>query len=874
MQPKDILQSSEVLTELLGLDEQIESLDSQNMELYRTILGKYETVLGEISSMLSDKSLDAQKRKELITLKREIDQRKKKFLGKFSEFAEADRKSADEERRIAEKNRKEKEFFEKMAAERSISESDKDKFLSSYHTLPDRLQEAYLMRLKSCLKQPSTAKIKTAFMGVLFELTRRALLIEQGLEKLDPTERTIVSPYLGYEKLEDSFTRPPTRKLGGDEKTGDIEFDVQGIMKDGKPYVYETKSWPRRMFGHEYGGGEAVTSRNQLLKYQEAAREAAEGSRSKESKISGASVEIQGRIDYQLLAWAIGEKIEEIGAVPRIEIIYNIELPSGKDYRFVLKRPTDEKGNPLKGLQFVNDDSDYTEEDKLVVAGIAQAVRDKSITWLIQDTNISREDAEAAGLSEQYLQHPEEIMDVETLDRFMQLRKETILKKLLDKGKNPKRSDKIAAYDERATSATVLRALVEYEEMLNANPELKAKKSTYVVTPDRYDEVVAKVMVEIERIKEFELKRRESAMEIEDRPVRKSMGYVGPEDGYPLDIEHILMDTLQDVNKTGEGQKPRSYSKPERFIEGAHIWEYLNDQDRSFTAVSTYDPSSRKHDTTTIVGDRAAKKDTLLKDFDKNLLLENIRRAEKRLDALLNKHKIFTQKKASDLTAAERAEFSQVQKSLATYFKGGKTKLNKARETMAEVETRKKTALEPLEAQMKGIRGDIARAMGEKIKTLSSQFLEPVQAAKNDLLDAYKEIFAREWDSFAKREVKREEANLIKFIYVIDGESQVILEEERIRGAADSSRAAHSELAQGRNIYGAGELSFTRDDNGRWHLSEINNGSGHYRPEHTILPYAKAWICDVMGINPNDSRIKLRNSLFRGLDIDGIAILE
>ena len=97
-----------------------------------------------------------------------------------------------------------------------------------------------------------------------------------------------------------------------------------------------------------------------------------------------------------------------------------------------------------------------------------------------------------------------------------------------------------------------------------------------------------------------------------------------------------------------------------------------------------------------------------------------------------------------------------------------------------------------------------------------------------------------------------------------------------MRGETDSGRAAHSELARGRNIFGAGELSFKKDTNGNWHLTEINNGSGHYRPEHSVLPYAKAKIAETLGIIIDDPAhpVVTRNALFRGLDISGIADLE
>ena len=119
-------------------------------------------------------------------------------------------------------------------------------------------------------RKTDQAAVLTNFRGALFELSRRVLVQNQGLEELgEYRDEPIKVNYLGYNPKDPKLNRPPSHPLGG-SKGGDIQIDVDGIMRDGKPYVYETKAYPRRQFGADYGKGEGARSRNQLLKYQKA----------------------------------------------------------------------------------------------------------------------------------------------------------------------------------------------------------------------------------------------------------------------------------------------------------------------------------------------------------------------------------------------------------------------------------------------------------------------------------------------------------------------------------------------------------------------------------------------------------------------------
>ncbi len=128
-----------------------------------------------------------------------------------------------------------------------------------------------------------------------------------------------------------------------------------------------------------------------------------------------------------------------------------------------------------------------------------------------------------------------------------------------------------------------------------------------------------------------------------------------------------------------------------------------------------------------------------------------------------------------------------------------------------------------------------------------------------------------EWNKFAKRITDRVDQNLMKFAYAATSDGEIIADEEVIRGGSTTGRAAHSELAQGRNVYGAGELVFTKTSDGNWVLTEINNGSGHYRPSAIMLPYVKNLIAS-KGVDVSHAEVK--DTLMRGTPLPDATILE
>ncbi|PKL37087.1 hypothetical protein CVV38_04355 [Candidatus Peregrinibacteria bacterium HGW-Peregrinibacteria-1] len=393
-------------------DALLASLDQKNRTLFDETHIRYQGLESRISAKLREGVLP-QEKDALLRLKKSFAEMKAKFLRHFAEFVSADIVKAEE----ANLAKNAEELFGKLDQASEIPTDEAEAFKAYWRRLPQRERLSYLNLLKSAFskRDKDPVAVLTSFRGALFELSRREILERQGLEEIEEFDDPIVVEYLGYDKKADAggtFDKPPYKHLGGDEK-GDIQIDVGGISRGGKPYVYETKSATRKRYGGEHGRGESVSSRNQALKYQRAIEE---------GKVAGATIELTGRIDSDFLKWAMGSDVASKGAVPDVEIIYSLLLPSGKEYRFVLK-------GGANGLKFANESDDFTVEDRSVIAGLSEAVKDKSIIHLLQDGNIST-DIEHPLVTAEHIADPSVIRDINIYNAYYEMRNRSIWEKL------------------------------------------------------------------------------------------------------------------------------------------------------------------------------------------------------------------------------------------------------------------------------------------------------------------------------------------------------------------------------------------------------------------------------------------------------------
>jgi len=827
----------------LKLQTELNSLEVGNQQTFDEILQGYKDLIADIDVQLKNPGTTSEEKKKLVQQKKEYQIKIRELQVKYSEFASS---GAKEEQR-----KKTQELIERIP-----EESSRKKFTELLLGIPEKFRQKYVESLEGFLSNKNEVSSRTGVRGLVFELSRINTLTNQGLEVVDFDQEMPPSvEYFGFEKNATDFTQEPTKKL-----KSQIEFDVP-VARDGKSYVYEAKSYHRMQYGS------LATQRNQLLKYQTAIERGA---------VEGATVEIRGRIDPNFLKWATGTNIAEAGSIPDVEIIYTFELPSGAEYRFVLKRSRKHNGlkfqnegrsntpeSTLKLLKEKHPDQ-YAElmskfgteeeianklaEDRKIINGLQKSVLDRSIIGIITNVNVENPSAEL----QPYLEDPTTIESVSLFDEYETLRKETIYKKLLTKREIINVDNKRSSYSEFATRDYVEKSLREYQAYLQQNPEMARIKKAYILDGEESIQmVINKVMALVEKIKSFELARRqnEENPENHERERREEMGYVGLPEGVALDIEHITIDAIQEVNKK-KGQTGRSYENIERFKDVEAVKQYLPDQDRRYLEIAIYDPVTGKTERNIDVND------THIKRTSVELLKENIKRVEDKIKLIMNRFEELNQK--TDKTPEEVKELKQLTARLKAKEMQGK-KIESVKHSIELLKTEKVAHVK-------------TEKDNTKKKAIAQEYDEKISREMEKLAGLYKEIIGgdREWDKIAKRISEKIDQNLIKFIYAVGSNGEIIVGEEIIRGDV-SGRAAHSELAQGRNVYGAGELAFSKNKDGQWILTEINNGSGHYRPSVLTCSFVKK-LLELKGINT--SKVEIRDTLLRGTPPPDMTILE
>ena len=691
-----------------------------------------------------------------------------------------------------------------------------DSYLSM---LPERLHSGYLKRYEDAIANPNVVSGATTIKGLLFEVSRICKVIEEGKEEIDfgLMDEPLDVTYFGFPKKGADMTLPPHKEL-----TSSIDIDVP-ISRDGEPYVYETKSSTRRSYGA------LPEQRNQLLKYQTA---------TETGQINGATIELNGIIDPEFLTWATGNGIDDLGPIPNVEIVYTLPLPSGGEYRFVLKR-----GSGDSGLQFENPQFEDP-RDRQVIRGVHKAILDRSIINLLTEKPQGAPEA-----LQPYIDDPLSIDSLEVYDEFDNFNKQTMYQRLSNKADQiVNMSNELAAYSEEATPIFVEQTVREVQDYLRQNPDATKAQKGYLLSEAEIPIVLAEVMRRIEVIRSQEVSRMGSQQEHSRQEERSAMGYPVnlPVEGTALNIEHVIMDSIQSVKK---GDESRTYDKPERFVAVEELHEYLTpDMDRTYREVTIYDPVSGKTEVHRDVSEQGFERKQV------TLLRGNITRAMEVLGYASDRYnELSVQPARTNEEETELLSLGAPVRGLAQQSE----KIKRIETAIAELEALK---VEEIKAADNSAKGAIRERYDAQINgnyALLQEILIPIVGGKG------------EWDKLAQQVIEDKAQNLIKFIYIVDANGTVRVDEEKFRGKV-TGRAAHSELAGGMNVYGAGELIFTKID-GRWQVSELNNGSGHYRPSALTLPYVTK-VLEAKGFDTHSVRIV--DSLQRGAQLAEAGFLD
>lgn len=821
LEDPDLKDSGDVYRQLEKIHTEGKALIASNRDLCSSIKAAYGRLIG----MLDKKD----------PLRSEIQEKLKALSETLRALSEAERQL-----QTAPENNP-RQLDERLFDETIISLEDKDAFVQCFNKLPTEDQLVYQERLsKAIFGNKDEASIVTALRGTTFEMSRRVQVKEQGLEEvLDHKLPMVTVSYNAYGNKETDFALAPSKEV----KEKQIQLDVP-IIRDGKPYIYETKSYPRKRYGAD---GMETNSRNQALSYQKAIEN---------GSVAGATIELRGRLSLEFLFWAMGEGLADNGRVPGVEIIYTFDLPSGNEYRFVLKQAQGRRGLRFRNEFHYSPGSEgdvLRKQDYDIVAGIQASIADKSIARLISDTGTLIDPPSASDDLRPFLTDPSSITSKKVFEEYDRLRNEAIVTRLIEKRNDLRinKDNRKSATSEFATEEYVRSTIQSLQDELAQNPEKAKVKAGYILTPDKIDAVVEKTMAAITSIAAFERRREYDPAEIDNKRERARLGYRGRPEGVALDIDHIILDAIKDVNKEGvdagkirdrrvkefffknpdddkvffkdefatedvliasdvyqklkkgdqettlrlyrESQFSRSYDKPERFQRIEDLPQYLASQDRRYLEIRISDPE------TGVVTKLANTTEEEIRKQEAQLVKENCTRAERYVGTLPEKRK-------------------QQEKKIRGYLKAAIENFEKERDSAIKAENDA--------AKTGGRKPDF-----EKIKALSREYQDKIREQYQKLWDVYgKMLRADERGQFEKVIRERIDQNVIKFIYAVTAEGDVIMQEEVLRGLV-AGRAAHSELGRGRNIYGAGEIAFTKNQQGMWEITEINNGSGHYRPD-------------------------------------------
>jgi hypothetical protein len=671
--------------------------------------------------------------------------------------------------------------------------SDRVKFQQGLDQLPEAYRSRYEQALENAVKNPQEVKRTTAVRGLSFEMSQLQRTLSQGLEVVSPEALTTQSvTYRAYPKTASDFTVPPP-----EVKKSAIQLD-NPIQRDGAgPYAYDIKASPRMVYGSD------AQQRNQILKYQQGIDSGV---------LSGATIEVTGRISPDLVHWLNGKTVGDASAAPDVEVLYSMPLPSGADYTFILKRA--ENNN---GLRFTNQDRAYTAQDKKVISGAYKAIQDRTIGDIISGINLNDVPADLAP----HALDPMSISDLGLFNQYDALRLQSIWGKLDAKAD----SDRINATNARnATSEYNTREYIDeatrwYQDFLKQNPQSSKAKQTYQIgSEDGIQSVVNRAYERAQAIGNFEQARAASPEELASREQRAALGYTARPEGISLDMEHIIMDATAEENKGGS-RRGRTYDNPERFTTVDKVMDYLNSQDRHTIDAQIYDPLAKESVSKNNLSEKEVARTNTSVDN------ENLQRARTRVNEIEQRYEELRGK--TDPSPDESAEL----RSLTSRHNGWnqqKTAIQRAEAQIADIGTERKAA----GAQNKApAPGQNKEAFIEEQKGRAARYHAQVAGLNKQLQQRYMEVIGGEgeWNKIAKR-VDVQHNNIIKFMYAATADGNIPLTEEVLRGEV-TGRAAHSELAQGRNVYGAGELVFIKDPTtNMWVLSEINNASGHYRP--------------------------------------------
>lgn len=585
-------------------------------------------------------------------------------------------------------------------------------------------------------------------------------------------------------------------------------------------------------------------------------------------EIEAYSVTIHGRVDKQFLDWLSGTTLDGHDPIPDVEILYALSLPSGRTYTFVLKAA---RGFSLKPPNSVEE---FPSGDQTVIDCLGKHFilpghkKSPAIFSEFRRSDFSEE-------QQIQLDNLGEVNDVDTYRALLATWQRSVVQQLLESEKEFEAAfahlseDSVPAdFESFASFCEERLRRLPYEQEFHAPIffELdEAERSRFMTTyiPQAF------AIISGER-------ERRAVEDSEIRQGRRALGYRGPDGGYYLPLDHMLMDMIIDMKKRDryrvaaaqeQGIPPdqvevppgigRSYEIDDQFFRVEDLPGILTnlETDKRFPRtikLRVYDPMRPQRYSEHPIGQARA----LMKEISET--------NRKRFDAVLSEFEKMQAERirlglATEIEITCSMVFRKLWRSTSRRIERGLVKLE-------EVEQARKAEFATLHKELQA-RGAPKAERDQIFQARRAHYEQQTEKIRNSIEADYDK---GEWlwhtfmpTSYLQSAVRGHsivDSRMVKCIYSIgsDGQERLSLEVPMKHG---DRRHTHSQQLGGKSMYGGGELYLVQHDRifhnlsvweafdrwlktpqgkQQWRAGELNNFTGHYMIFSDTLPYSAA----------------------------------
>jgi|GEM_PF-3754184 len=600
---------------------------------------------------------------------------------------------------------------------------------------------------------------------------------------------------------------------------------------------------------HPYGA--SIEERNVILQYQNAIDR---------RMLAGAVLEVAGRVDLDFLKWITGENAGNLGPAPDVEVVYVFSLPSGGTYHFPLKLPRrlhtairypslsvyEGHAQDIQAIRMIR--SFLSAKDKSHFYALLAGVEGGS--KISQNVSVREyQDYEESFWESLYF------IKERAITSELKEQEATLLDEIVRTRGTPEQLDPVV------------------REAILGMP--RGQKIYHETNQQTWDSAIQAVIARIMDIREHEYGAELQESEDRMHDARLVLGYDPdlPREGFPLSVHYIITDTLlpfiSKKKKTKEFEG--AYPDPREQYESTEgVFRYFSNPSldkarQSMTVVDPALPKSKQERTEYNL--TAAKVEKIYREA----VVQSVKRAERHLDELLKEsQKLESMPSRTDEQEARRRTLRAL---LDRY--------EKRKDSVTVLQERIRFLNKDRDEILKGIK---VGSVPAKFAKYSNEFLSILQRAsrslsRDEIVSEFQRAFELrmekewgnlevlyreslgmdEWNVFAVRIVRHEYANQIVLTYTAMKDGTMVF--NMAKGSVDIVSVNHSDLAGGRNVYGAGEVVFEKVSPGSWRVIEVNNGSGHYTPDGRTLQYVTNLLAaagfDVSSVRRIDSVLRI-----------------